>query len=110
MLHDNLFDNQGTEKNKNDIFRTFRHTVFYENFLPTLLYSLCLSTCTEEATEMAAKYLHNIYRNGCEIFAQQKNVFLIIFEKKSHIIIITVLKKIYIYKYKINKNKVFILS
>ena len=35
----NLFDNQGSEINKNDIFCTFRHTAFYENFLPTLLYS-----------------------------------------------------------------------
>ena len=86
MLHDNLFDNQGTEKNKNDIFCTFRHTLFYEYFLPTLLYSLSLSTGTEEPTEMAAKYLPN-----------KKNVFLIIFEKESHIIIITALKKIYIY-------------
>ena len=40
MLHNNLFDNQGTEKDKKDIFWTFRHTVFYENFLPTLLYSV----------------------------------------------------------------------
>ena len=38
------------------------------------------------------------YRNGREIFAQQKNVFLIIFRVESHIII-TALKKIYIYVY-----------
>ena len=43
ILHNNLFDNQGSEINKNDIFCTFRHTVFYEIFLPTLLYSLSLS-------------------------------------------------------------------
>ena len=40
--HNNLFDNQGSEINKNDIFCVFRHTVFYENFLPTLLYSFSL--------------------------------------------------------------------
>ena len=42
ILHNNLFDNQGSEINKNDIFCTFQHTVFYENFLPTLLFSLSL--------------------------------------------------------------------
>ena len=45
ILHNNLFDNQGSKINKNDIFCTFRHTVFHENFLPTLLYSLSLSHC-----------------------------------------------------------------
>ena len=40
ILHNNLFDNQGGEKNKNDIFCTFLHTVFYENFLPNILYSV----------------------------------------------------------------------
>ena len=43
ILHNNLFDNQRSEINKNDIFCTFRHTVFYEKVLPTLLYSLSLS-------------------------------------------------------------------
>ena len=43
ILHNNLFDNQGSEKNKNDIFCMFRHTVFYENFLPILLDSPSLS-------------------------------------------------------------------
>ena len=38
ILHNNLVDNQGSEINNNDIFCAFRHTVFYENFLPTLLY------------------------------------------------------------------------
>ena len=37
----NLFNNQGSKTNKNDIC-TFRHTIFYENFRPTLLYSLSL--------------------------------------------------------------------
>ena len=41
ILHKNLFDNIGSKINKNDIFCTFRRTVFYENFFPTLLY--CLS-------------------------------------------------------------------
>ena len=39
ILHNNSFDNQESEINKNDIkrhFFTFRHTVFYENFLPTI--------------------------------------------------------------------------
>ena len=40
ILHNNLSDNQGSEINKNDIFCSFPHTVFYEKFLPTLLYSL----------------------------------------------------------------------
>ena len=31
--------------NKNNIFCTFRHTIFYENFLPTLLYSPSLYIC-----------------------------------------------------------------
>ena len=35
-----LHYNQRSEKNKKDIFCTFPHTAFYENFLPTLLYSL----------------------------------------------------------------------
>ena len=35
ILHNNSFDNQGSEINKSDIFFTFRHTVFYKNFLPT---------------------------------------------------------------------------
>ena len=36
ILHNNSFDNQGSEINKNDIFLRFvRHTVFYKNFLPT---------------------------------------------------------------------------
>ena len=39
ILYNSLFDNQGSEINKNDIFCMFRHSVFYENFLPTLLYS-----------------------------------------------------------------------
>ena len=39
ILHNNLFDNQGSEVNKDDIFCSFQDTVFYENFLPTLLYS-----------------------------------------------------------------------
>ena len=43
ILHNNLFDNQGSEINKNNMFCTLQHTVFYENFLPTLLYSLFLS-------------------------------------------------------------------
>ena len=34
ILHNNSFDNQESEINKNDFF-TFRHTVFYKNFLPT---------------------------------------------------------------------------
>ena len=42
ILHNNLFDNQGSEINKNNIFCSFPHTVFYENFLPTLLYSLSI--------------------------------------------------------------------
>ena len=40
VLHNNLFDNQESSINKNDIFCTFRHTAFYENFLPTLLCSI----------------------------------------------------------------------
>ena len=36
ILHNNLFDNQGRE---------IKHTVVYENFLPTLLYSLSLYMC-----------------------------------------------------------------
>ena len=43
ILHNNLFDNQGRKINKNEIFCTFRHTVFYENFPPTRLYSFILS-------------------------------------------------------------------
>ena len=75
MLPDNLFDNQGTEKNKNDIFCTLRHTVFYEYFLPTLLYSLSLSLNWHRRT----------YRNGCEIFAQQKKcVFNNFWKRISH--------------------------
>ena len=35
IIHNNSFDNQGSEINKNNIFFTFRHTVIYENFLPT---------------------------------------------------------------------------
>ena len=35
LLHNNSFDNQGSEINKNDIFFTSRYTVFYKNFLPT---------------------------------------------------------------------------
>ena len=34
ILHSSPFDNQGSKMNKKDIF-TFRHTVFYKNFLPT---------------------------------------------------------------------------
>ena len=30
ILHNNLFDNQGSEISKNDIFFTIRHTVFYK--------------------------------------------------------------------------------
>ena len=41
ILHNNLFDNQGSDINKY-IFCSFPHTVFYENFLPTLLYSLSI--------------------------------------------------------------------
>ena len=44
ILHNNLFDNQASDINKNDMFCTLRHTFFYENFLPTLLYSLSLYT------------------------------------------------------------------
>ena len=47
-----------------------------------------------------------VYRNGCEIFAQQKSVFLIIFEKESHIIITTALKKIYICIQEIIQQKI----
>ena len=36
-----------------------------------------------------------IHRNGCEISAQQENVFLIIIFKELHIIRMTALKKIY---------------
>ena len=35
ILHSNLFNNQGSEINKNDIFCSFPHTVFCKNFLPT---------------------------------------------------------------------------
>ena len=35
IFHNNSFDNQGSEINKNDIFLTFGHTVFYKNFLST---------------------------------------------------------------------------
>ena len=34
ILHNNLFDNQGSEINKNDIFLRF-DIAFYKNFLPT---------------------------------------------------------------------------
>ena len=40
--HNNLFDDQGSEINKNDTFCTFRHTVFDENFLSTLS-NLCFT-------------------------------------------------------------------
>ena len=46
-----------------------------------------MKTCSEEATEMATKYLHN-----------KKCVFNN-FGKYSHIITLTALKKIYIYIY-----------
>ena len=36
VLHNNLFDNQGRE---------IKYTVVYENFVPTLLYSLSLYMC-----------------------------------------------------------------
>ena len=39
ILHDNLFDNQGSKINKNDIFCVFRHTAFYENSLCIYIYS-----------------------------------------------------------------------
>ena len=35
ILHNKLFDNQGSEINKSDNFFTFRNTVFYENLLAT---------------------------------------------------------------------------
>ena len=36
LLHNNSFDNPGSEINKNDVFFTFfGHTVFYKSFLPT---------------------------------------------------------------------------
>ena len=39
-LHNNSLDNQGSEINKNNIFYSFPQTVFYKNFLSTLLYIL----------------------------------------------------------------------
>ena len=36
LHHNNSFDNEGSEINKTDMFFTFRDTVFYENFLPTI--------------------------------------------------------------------------
>ena len=33
ILCNNLFDNQGNEINKNNIFYAFQHNVFHENFL-----------------------------------------------------------------------------
>ena len=36
ILHNNSFDNQRREINKNNISFMFRHTVFYKNFLPTI--------------------------------------------------------------------------
>ena len=40
ILHNNSFDNQRSEINESDVFLllTFRHTVFYKNFLPTTIY------------------------------------------------------------------------
>ena len=43
-------------------------------------------------------YIYRSYRNGCEIFAKQKNVFLVTL-KISYIVVTTALKKIYIYIY-----------
>ena len=37
ILRNNSFDNQGSEMKKKRHFFTFRHTVFYQNFLPTLV-------------------------------------------------------------------------
>ena len=36
ILHNNSFDNQRREINKNNISFMFRHTVFYKTFLPTI--------------------------------------------------------------------------
>ena len=44
-------------------------------------------------------YIYIYIYNGCEIFAKQKNVFLVTL-KISHIVVTTALKKIYIYIYK----------
>ena len=43
IIHNNLFNNQGSKINKSNIFFMFQHTVFYKNFCPTLLYPLILS-------------------------------------------------------------------
>ena len=42
LLHNDLFDNQGSEINKSDIFCTFRHTVFLlKTFqLPSIISSI----------------------------------------------------------------------
>ena len=38
ILHNNSFHNQGSKINKKKNFFTFRHTVFYKNFVPTTIY------------------------------------------------------------------------
>ena len=60
ILHNNLFANQGSEINKNDIFCTFRHTVSYEKFFPTsysTLFSLALSVCLSVCLPVSL-YIH----------------------------------------------------
>ena len=62
ILHNNLFDNQGSEINKNNMFCTLQHTVFYENFLPTLLYStLSLSLSLSRSLSLALYIYKYIY-------------------------------------------------
>ena len=61
ILHNNLFNNQGSEINKNDIFCKFPHTVFYENFLPTLLYSLSLYITYIYIIYIYILYIYNVY-------------------------------------------------
>ena len=61
ILHNNLFNNQGSEINKNDIFCKFPHTVFYENFLPTLLYSLSIYITYIYIIYIYILYIYNVY-------------------------------------------------
>ena len=59
LLHDNSFDTQGSKINKKHFF-TFQHTVFYENFLPSI-YIYIHTHIYREREKETYRYTHHTY-------------------------------------------------